>query len=355
MGRDRRAADGDVLTRDGSRGGSTRALTSRRTLPGVHAVTVADGAPRGRAPRSRARHGELLVDVRAAGLNGADMLQRRGLYAAPPDAPADIPGLELAGEVIATGPAVTSRFSVGDAVMAVVGGGGRPSRARPRAVALPVPGRARLVRGWWLPRGVHDRARRAVHASASSRSGSVSSCTARPVASGSRPCSSPRGRARGSSRRCATRSSARRRGDRRAACGVVDVLRTGRVRRPRPLRRGARAHRCAEHPGRPRRARDGWPHRGHRRRRGCARRARSAPADGARAGGSTDPRSGLGRSKGKAVAARAIERSVLPALASGALRVPIAAELPMDDAEPAYDRFAAGGKLGKIVLVNASR
>ena len=58
--------------------------------------------------------GELLVRVRAAGLNGADMLQRRGLYAAPPDVPADIPGLELAGEVGALGPASsTSRSATG--------------------------------------------------------------------------------------------------------------------------------------------------------------------------------------------------------------------------------------------------
>ena len=41
--------------------------------------------------------GEVLVRVRAAGLNGADMMQRRGLYPAPPGSPQDIPGLELAG------------------------------------------------------------------------------------------------------------------------------------------------------------------------------------------------------------------------------------------------------------------
>ena len=72
--------------------------------------------------------GELLVAVRAAGLNGADMLQRRGLYAAPPDAPADTPGLELAGEVVATGPEV-ARHAVGDHVMAAGGGGAGPAGA----------------------------------------------------------------------------------------------------------------------------------------------------------------------------------------------------------------------------------
>jgi NADPH:quinone reductase-like Zn-dependent oxidoreductase len=48
--------------------------------------------------------------------------------------------------------------------------------------------------------------------------------------------------------------------------------------------------------------------------------------------------------------ARAVERSVLPLLASGAARVPIAATYPLAEAPAAYDRFAEGGKLGKIVL-----
>src|ERR671911_2647211 len=83
--------------------------------------------------------GELVVRVRAAGLNGADMLQRRGGYPAPPGSPADIPGLELAGEVAALGPGAT-RFAEGDRVMAVVGGGGQAELAlvHERA-AMPVP------------------------------------------------------------------------------------------------------------------------------------------------------------------------------------------------------------------------
>ncbi len=52
----------------------------------------------------------------------------------------------------------------------------------------------------------------------------------------------------------------------------------------------------------------------------------------------------------KAMTARAMERSVLPLLASGAVRVPIAATYPLEEAPAAYDRFAEGGKLGKIVL-----
>jgi NADPH:quinone reductase-like Zn-dependent oxidoreductase len=55
----------------------------------------------------------------------------------------------------------------------------------------------------------------------------------------------------------------------------------------------------------------------------------------------------------KAATARAVERSVLPLLQSGAVRVPVAASYPLEQAVEAYDRFAAGGKLGKIVLTFA--
>src|SRR5262245_25199443 len=68
---------------------------------------------------------ELLVRVKAAGLNAADLMQVRGLYPAPPGSPPDIPGLELAGEVVAGG----TRFKPGDRVMAVVGGGGQAELA----------------------------------------------------------------------------------------------------------------------------------------------------------------------------------------------------------------------------------
>src|SRR5580700_9923163 len=75
--------------------------------------------------------GEVLVRVRAAGLNGADMMQLRGLYPAPAGSPQDIPGLELAGEVVGFGahPPGSERFAVGDRVMAIVGGGGQAELA----------------------------------------------------------------------------------------------------------------------------------------------------------------------------------------------------------------------------------
>ncbi|MFO0618565.1 MAG: NAD(P)H-quinone oxidoreductase [Polyangiaceae bacterium] len=67
------------------------------------------------------RH-QVRVRVAYAGLNRADVLQRRGMYPPPPDAPADVPGLEYAGVVDACGPGVT-RFRVGDRVYGLVPGG----------------------------------------------------------------------------------------------------------------------------------------------------------------------------------------------------------------------------------------
>jgi NADPH:quinone reductase len=66
--------------------------------------------------------GQILIRVRAAGVNNADVVQREGRYPAPPDCPADIPGLECAGDVVACGPA-TGRYKEGDRVMALLGGG----------------------------------------------------------------------------------------------------------------------------------------------------------------------------------------------------------------------------------------
>ena len=62
------------------------------------------------------------VRVHASGLNRADVLQRRGNYPAPPGWPANIPGMEYAGEVVALGPGVT-HWRLGDRVMGLVGGG----------------------------------------------------------------------------------------------------------------------------------------------------------------------------------------------------------------------------------------
>src|SRR2546428_5580975 len=75
----------------------------------------------GEVPKPEVRPEHIRVRVHAAGLNRADLHQRAGHYAAPPGWPADIPGLEYAGEVEAVRGA--PRWKVGDRVMGLVGGG----------------------------------------------------------------------------------------------------------------------------------------------------------------------------------------------------------------------------------------
>ncbi len=74
-------------------------------------------------PLPEPMRGEVRVRIRATAVNRADLLQRMGAYAAPADAPPDIPGLEIAGEVAALGPGV-ERLAIGDRVFGLVGGGG---------------------------------------------------------------------------------------------------------------------------------------------------------------------------------------------------------------------------------------
>lgn len=97
-------------------------LPSRMTAIGIRTP----GGPEVLVPEERPvpspGAGEILVKAKAAGVNRPDVMQRRGLYPPPPGAP-DIPGLEIAGEVVALGPE-TTRWKRGDQVMALVVGGG---------------------------------------------------------------------------------------------------------------------------------------------------------------------------------------------------------------------------------------
>lgn len=82
--------------------------------------------------------GEILVRVRAAGVNRPDVLQRQGNYAPPPGA-SDIPGLEISGEVVALGEGV-QRYQIGDKVVALLSGGGYAEFANVHeSNALPLP------------------------------------------------------------------------------------------------------------------------------------------------------------------------------------------------------------------------
>jgi len=98
------------------------ALPTSMTAIGIKAP----GGPEALVPEQRAvpapGASEILIKVAAAGVNRPDVMQRQGLYPPPPGAP-DIPGLEIAGEIVAFGPNV-NRWKAGDRVMALVSGGG---------------------------------------------------------------------------------------------------------------------------------------------------------------------------------------------------------------------------------------
>ena len=316
----------------------------------MRAVTIDDGELAWREhPDPEPGHGELLVAVRAAGLNGADMLQRRGLYAAPPGAPAAIPGLELAGEVITIGPG-TSRFAVGDAVMAVVAGGGQAERACVHErVALPVPEGV----GWAEAGGFPEVFTTAHDALFTQCELTLGERVLIHGAAGGVGIAAVQLAARAGARVVATvRDEALRAGvaEIGVACGSVDVCAPDAYADRGPYDVVLELVGAPNLPG-----------------------DLDALATGGRiavigvgAGAAAEVNllqlmSTRGRIlgstlrarplEGKALAARGVEHSVLSALGTGALRVPIAAEYPMSDAEAAYDRFAAGAKLGKIVLV----
>jgi NADPH:quinone reductase-like Zn-dependent oxidoreductase len=118
----------------------------------VHAATVVSGALQWKEhPDPVPGPGELLVSVRAAGVNAADLLQRAGLYPPPAGLPPDIPGLELAGEVVALGPGA-SRFAVGDRAMALVGGAAQAELAVvPEAHAMAIPETVRFEEAGGFP------------------------------------------------------------------------------------------------------------------------------------------------------------------------------------------------------------
>ena len=95
--------------------------------------------------------GEVLIDVIAAGLNRADVQQRRGFYPPPPGA-SEIPGLEVSGRIAGFGPGVTKAFSVGDKVVALLSGGGYAEQvAVPAEQVLRIPDGVDVVTAASLP------------------------------------------------------------------------------------------------------------------------------------------------------------------------------------------------------------
>jgi NADPH2:quinone reductase len=92
-------------------------------------------------PTPEPSRGEVRVRIHASAVNRADLLQRLGMYPAPPGSPQDIPGIEIAGEVDAVGESVTE-WKIGDRVFGIVGGGGYAE-----AIAVPARTLARIPEG----------------------------------------------------------------------------------------------------------------------------------------------------------------------------------------------------------------
>src|SRR5690348_4854227 len=98
------------------------AIPSQMTVIGIKAAGGPDMLAPEQRPVPQPGSGEILVKIAAAGVNRPDVMQRMGLYPPPPGAP-DIPGLEIAGEIVALGSGV-KRWKIGDRIMALVSGGG---------------------------------------------------------------------------------------------------------------------------------------------------------------------------------------------------------------------------------------
>jgi NADPH2:quinone reductase len=312
----------------------------------VRAVTIQDGELHSEErPDPQVGKGELLVRVRGAGLNGADMLQRRGAYPAPPGSPPDIPGLELAGEVAALGRDAT-RFGEGDRVMAVVGGGGQAELAvvHERA-AMPVPDGLDWPQAGGLPE-VFTTAHDAVFSQAGLRPGEH--LLVHGAAGGVGTAAVQLGRAAGARvtatvRREELRSQVEQLGARAidpegfAEQGPYDVILelVGGSNLAGNLESLATGGRIAII--------------------GVGGTGPKAEVNllalmqkRARVHGSTLRARPLEQ---KALAMRLVEKEVLPLFAEGRLTVPVAETFPLDQAEQAYARFEAGGKLGKLVLL----
>jgi putative PIG3 family NAD(P)H quinone oxidoreductase len=295
-------------------------------------------------PDPKPGKGEILVSVRAAGLNGADMMQRRGRYPAPPGSPQDIPGLELAGEVAALGEGVM-RFKEGDRVMAIVGGGGQAELAvlHERA-AMPVPEPLDWPEAGGVPE-VFTTAHDAVFTQCGLRAGER--LLVHGAAGGVGTAAIQLGRAAGARVTATVRNEAHRESVASLGAEVIppdgfeehgpfDVILelVGAPNLPNNLTALATLGRIVVI--------------------GIGAGAKAEIHLAALMGKRGTIRASTLRPRPleeKAAAMRAVEKHVLPLFDSGDLKVPIAETFPLEKALKAYDRFEQGGKFGKIVLV----
>jgi NADPH:quinone reductase len=315
----------------------------------VRAATIQDGrlvvADR---PDPEPGSDELLVRVAAAGVNGADLFQLAGHYPAPPGSPADIPGLELAGEVVAAGRGVR-RFRPGDRVMSLVGGGGQAELAVVHErVAMPVPARLDWPQAGGFVEVVttaHDALFTQCGLGLGDRllvqgaAGGVGTAAVQlAAAAGARVVASVRYRGHHADV-AALGAHVVVEPAEAAEAGPFDVILelVGAPNLPADLEALATGGRVMVI-GVPAGARAEVDLR------------RLMAARGRVLASNLRPRS----LEEKADTARRVEAQALPLVAAGRLRVPVAATFPLEDAQAAYDRFAAGRKLGKVVLVTAS-
>jgi NADPH2:quinone reductase len=293
--------------------------------------------------------GEVVVRVKAAGLNGADLLQAKGVYPAPAGSPPDIPGLEMAGEIDAVGPGVT-RFVPGDKVMAVVGGGGQAERCVVHERCLvPVPTGLEWVEAGGFPEAfttAHDAVftqcglAMGEHMLVHGAAGGVGTAAVQlGVLAGARVTATVRN--------AELRPEVIRLGGTRGPIEAIDpagfeehgpfdvvlelVGASNLAGDLRSLGMGGRIAIIGVGGGGSRTEID----------------LMALMQKRGRMHGSTLRSRPLEQ---KADAARRIERNVLPFLAAGELRVPVAAAFHLEEATAAYERFAAGAKLGKVVL-----
>ncbi|HXW34466.1 MAG TPA: alcohol dehydrogenase catalytic domain-containing protein [Acidimicrobiales bacterium] len=317
---------------------------------------------------------ELLVRVRAAGINNADLLQRQGFYPPPPGFDPDVPGMELAGEVVGAGERA-SRFSVGDRVMAVVGGGAQAELAVvDESVALAVPESI----GWEEAGGFPEAFSTAFDALFTQCAASVGDRVLVTGAAGGVGTAVVQLAARAGALVFASVRSPHLRG-RVVGLGAREAVDPGDAGSFGPfdvLIELVGASSLASVLG--------W--------RGPAPSGRGVSVRGVSGPDPTGPRgvgalatnfrvsvigvgggggrmeldllglmNGRGRISGstlrprplaeKAVLARSIDTNVVPLLGSGDVKVPVTAAFPMERATDAYELFSSGGKFGKIVLV----
>jgi NADPH:quinone reductase len=288
--------------------------------------------------------GEVLVRVHGAGLNGADMMQRRGLYPAPAGSPQDIPGMELAGEVQAVGPKA-ERFAIGDRVMAIVGGGAQAELCVVHERQLmPVPEPLDWPAAGGLPEvftTAHDalftqaELRPGEHLLVHGGAGGVGTAAIQLArAAGARVTATVRNEG--------SRAQVQELGATAIACegfaglGPFDVILelVGAPNMPDNLQALATGGRISVI--------------------GVSAGATSElnllalMGKRARIHGSTLRARPL---EEKAIASRRLEHEVLPLFEDGSLRVLIAETFPLQEAAAAYEYFAAGGKLGKVVIL----